>query len=155
MPVPRAAVLAILTACAPPTRPVPLHNTAAADDAAREQAGVQCPPSAPARVQPSSPVVGALAGTVIDDGCELIPGATVVMTGETTVGPRVEITDEGGRFAFADLPPDRYVISVYYLDSTLERGGVRVRAGGVEHVRLAMPPPAKAEPRITLDPLAP
>jgi hypothetical protein len=149
----RAAVLAILTACAPAPRPPPLHNIATAGGS--EPLGVRCPPAAQTRLRPSSPALGAIAGTVIDERCELIPGATIMMSGETTVGHRVEMTDESGRFAFDDLEPDRYVISVYYLDSTLERGGVRIRAGTVEHVRLAMPPPAKAEPRITHDPLAP
>jgi hypothetical protein len=150
---PRAAVLALAAACAPAPRPAPLHNLAA--EAGPEPTGARCPPPAPSRIAPSSPSLGAVAGTVIDEHCELIPGATVMMTGERAAGPRVEITDERGRFSFDDLEPDRYVISVYYLDSTLERGGVRIHAGVVEQVRLAMPPPARAEPRITRDAAAP
>jgi len=151
----RAAVLAIVLAmapacAAPPGSARPLHNLAAAPTAAPAPRRPACPPPAPARVQPPPPTLGAIAGTVIDERCELLTGATIVVRSQTRIA-RAEITDESGRFTALDLPPGEYVIAVYYLDSTLERGGVRIRAGAVETVQLAMPPPVKAEPRITHD----
>jgi hypothetical protein len=148
-----AAVLAVLAACAPPPRPMPLQNIATAD-VPREPAPPPCPPPVPARVKPPSPVLGAMAGTVVDEHCGLLAGATVLV--RTLAQPiRAEISDERGRFTILDLPPGQYVVAVYYLDTTLERGGVQIRAGAVEHMQLSMPPPAKAEPRITQDLLRP
>jgi hypothetical protein len=152
----RAAVLAILSACAPAPRPLPpLHNAATAEgDAAGPPHHPPCPPPVPARVRPPSPALGAIAGTVVDERCELLAGATIVVRSQAQAS-RAEISDESGRFAVLDLPPGDYVIAVYYLDATLERGGVKIRAGAVETVQLAMPPPVKAEPRITHGMLAP
>ena len=150
-----AAVLLMLTACAPAPRPAPpVQNTAGPLDAARPRPPPACPPAAPARVPARSPLLGAIAGTVIDQHCEPIAGATIfALAGKRT--SHAEISDERGRFAVQDLPPGEYVVAVFYLDSTLERGGVRIRAGAVEQVQLSMPPPAKAEPRITRDHTAP
>jgi carboxypeptidase family protein len=147
--IPRAAVLAMLAACAsaPPPEP-PLHNVAGAGAPAPQPRGPGCPPSAPVRVRPPPPALGAIAGTVVDERCELLTGATIVVRSQTRLA-RAEITDESGRFTVLDLTPGEYVIAVYYLDATLERGGVKIRAGAVENVQLAMPPPVRAEPRIT------
>jgi hypothetical protein len=146
---PRAAVLATWIACAPAPRPAaPIHNVAGPTEAARPSPPPVCPPSAPARVPPPAAALGGIAGTVVDAQCELLTGATIVMRSKARL-TRAEITDERGRFAVLDLPPGEYVVAVYYLDSTLERGGVQIRAGAVEHVQLSMPPPVKAEPRIT------
>jgi len=147
----RAAVLAMLAACAPAPQPAPpLHNAASPDDPAHPPPGRLCRPPAPARLRPGSPAVGAIGGTVVDHRCEPVAGATLVVRTHRGTA-RVRITDEDGGFAIDDLPPGEYGISVYYLDATLDRGGVRIRAGAVERVQLTMPPPLKAEPRITHD----
>jgi hypothetical protein len=149
--IPRAAALAILAACAPAPRPAPpLHNAAAATDPVHAPPLRACPPPAPARVKPDLPALGAIAGRVIDEHCEPLAGATILVRSKAR-DTRVKITDERGRFATLDLPPGEYGVAVYYLDATLERGGVQIRAGTVETVQLAMPPPVKAEPRITHD----
>lgn len=151
----RAAVLATLTACAGATRPSPpppLHNVASTAAPSREAPGRRCPPPPPARVPLSGPTVGGFAGIVIDEECDRLAGATIIVHARARLA-RTAITDEAGRFAIADLPPGRYTVSVFYLDSTLERGGVQIRAGAVEQVQLSMPPPVKAEPRITHDSL--
>jgi hypothetical protein len=146
---PRAAVLATLIACAPAPRPTaPINNVADPTETARPLPPPRCPPSTPARVPPPAPALGGIAGTVVDAQCEILTGATIVVRSNVRL-TRAEITDERGRFAVLDLPPGEYVVAVYYLDSTLERGGVQIRAGAVEHVQLSMPPPVKAEPRIT------
>jgi hypothetical protein len=147
----RAAVLVMLAACAPAARPAPpLQNAARPADTARPPPPHACPPSAPTRVAARSPRLGAIAGTVVDPHCEPIAGATVFARIGSRMS-RAEISDEHGQFAVQGLLPGEYVLAVFYLDSTLERGGVRVRAGTVEQVQLSMPPPAKAEPRITHD----
>ena len=145
----RAAALVLLAACAAAPQPAPLHNVAAAG-AAPAARGQRCPVLPSARVAPPSPALGAITGVVIDDACEPLAGATVVVRSRPRHN-RAAITDEAGRFALPDLPPGVYVVAVYYLDTTLERGGVLIRAGAIERVQLAMPPPAKSEPRITRD----
>jgi len=146
---PRAAVLATLAACAPAPPPaLPVHNVAGPIDAPRPPPPRLCPPPAPARLPPPAPARGAIEGTVVDAQCEPLTGATIVVRSKARL-TRAEITDERGRFAMLDLPPGEYVVAVFFLDSTLERGGVQIRAGAVEHVQLSMPPPVKAQPRIT------
>lgn len=146
-----AGIAGIACAGAPP-RPQPLHNVVIAGQAPPSAPDEpRCPPLAPPRMKALAPAAGALAGAVIDERCELLTGATIFARSKELPAGRAEITDERGRFVLTDLPPGRYVISVYYLDSTLDRGGVEVRAGAVEHVQLSMPPPVKAEPRITRD----
>ncbi len=151
MTLPRTAVLALLAACTPAPRPEPLHNVAAGS---ARKVPPACPQAEPALVKLAGPAVGGIAGIVVDDGCELVAGATLVVLRGASATGTVDITDERGRFQLVDLAPDRYVISVYYLDTTLEHS-LRVRAGAVEHVQLAMPPPVQAEPRITRDLLNP
>jgi hypothetical protein len=161
VPAARAAALAsiaagfagaVLAACAgPPPRPRPLHNTAAGEASPRAPTEVRCPQLPQARVEPPAAAVGALAGAVIDERCGLIGGATIIARSKELPGGSAQITDEHGRFVLADLPPGRYVVSAYYLASKLDRGGVDIRAGAVEHVQLSMPPPASASPRITHD----
>jgi hypothetical protein len=145
----------MLAACAPAPRPAPpLANAAGSAEPVRPPPPPACPPSAPIRVAAHSPLLGVIAGTVVDPHCEPIAGATVFARTGSRMS-RAEISDERGRFAVLDLQPGEYVVAVYYLDSTLERGGVRIRGGTVEQVQLSMPPPAKSEPRITHDPAAP
>jgi hypothetical protein len=145
----RAAALVLVAACAAAPQPAPLHNVAVAGPAPAVK-GPRCPVLPPPRVAPPAPALGAIAGVVIDDACEPLAGATVVVRSQRRHN-HAEITDEAGRFAMPDLPPGIYVVAVYYLDTTLERGGVLIRAGAIERVQLAMPPPAKSEPRITHD----
>jgi hypothetical protein len=149
-----AVALAVLAACAPAPRPAPLQNQAAAN-APRAALPPACPPREPDLVKLSSGAVGAIAGIVVDERCELLAGATIIVrpAAQPLRGAgqpiHAEITDERGRFTVIDLSPGQYLVAVYYLDTTLERGGVLIRAGAVEHMQLAMPPPVKAEPRIT------
>ncbi|HWO20310.1 MAG TPA: carboxypeptidase-like regulatory domain-containing protein [Kofleriaceae bacterium] len=144
-----AAALAVLCACAPAPPPRPLANTAA-PGAPRAPAPPACPPAVPEPVKLPSAAVGGIAGTVVDEHCELVAGATILVR-VATQDVREQISDERGRFTVLDLPPGRYVVAVYYLATTLQRGGIVIRAGAVEHMQLAMPPPVKAEPRITQD----
>lgn len=152
----RAAVLLALGAacggaCGGAPRAKPLENAAPPAQARRPALPPPCPAVEPGLVGVPGLAVGAIAGAVVDEHCERLAGATVLV--RTGASPRgaVDITDEAGRFVIRDLPPGRYVLSVYYLDMTLDRGGVDVRAGEVEHVQLSMPPPAKSAPRITSD----
>jgi len=75
---------------------------------------LQGPAAAPPRDAP--PVTRASAtvtGTVVADDLEARPvrRARVMLTGETTDG-RTIVSDERGRFTFADLPPGRFNVSV-------------------------------------------
>jgi hypothetical protein len=154
--IPRASVLALGAACAgAPRPPDPIHNTAPATAPARATLTRRCPEPPAPRVAPPGPARGAIAGIVIDEDCEPVPGASVIARIGPVNGDAMDVTDEHGRFTITDLAPGQYAITVYYLDAQLERGGVGVRAGAIERVQLAMPPPTSGAPLLTRDPATP
>lgn len=68
---------------------------------------------------------GALFGRVRDANTgELLIGVTIVATARGR--EQVAITDETGYFEIANLDPDSYTLTFYYLDRTFERRGVAV-----------------------------
>lgn len=140
-------MIALVAACGAPAQP-PLRNVAASDVPARA-ARARCPERAQVSVAPETKDVGALAGIVLDEACGPIEGVSVIAAAKAYRDTRVEITDQAGRFAFRNLPPGRYEVRLYWLDSTLERD-VKIRAGAVEQLEIAMPPEAgKAEPLLS------
>src|SRR5262245_41100016 len=61
----------------------------------------------------SAQVTGGVTGTVADSQGGVIPGATVTLTSAskgTTLGTTV--TNERGVFAFPNIPPDKYTVTV-------------------------------------------
>src|SRR5215212_953758 len=61
----------------------------------------------------SAQVTGGVAGTVADVQGGVVPGATVTLTSaskNTTLGTTV--TNERGGFAFPNIPPDTYTVTV-------------------------------------------
>jgi outer membrane receptor protein involved in Fe transport len=56
-------------------------------------------------VEAQSVLEGKLIGTVADDSGELLPGATVEITGESIMGTRSVVTSARGSFNFLNVPP--------------------------------------------------
>ncbi len=71
---------------------------------------------------------GGLRGTVTDAGGS-VPGATVSLVNETTQGRRSTTTNARGEYAFADLAPGTYSLSVALIGyKTVEKRGLEVAA---------------------------
>ncbi len=62
------------------------------------------------------PKVGAIVGTVVDVAGEPLVGAVIVVTTESTIGGPVAVTEDDGSYIIDDLPPDDYLVSIYYID---------------------------------------
>jgi Carboxypeptidase regulatory-like domain len=65
------------------------------------------------------PKIGGIAGTVVEPNGEPIVGAVLIATAES-VAPFVVISDEDGTYVIDELPPDDYVVTLYYGDLTQE-----------------------------------
>jgi Carboxypeptidase regulatory-like domain len=53
---------------------------------------------------------GTIAGTIIDQSGQVLPGVTVTLTNERTADSRTPVTDERGEFAFRAVPPGLYTV---------------------------------------------
>src|SRR5688500_18521984 len=81
-------------------------------------------------------ITGSVSGAVIDINGSVIPGATVVLTGDKTAETRTVTTDSDGRFNFAALQPGTYSLKVERQGfQTLEQKGVVLTA----NEKLAIP----------------
>jgi len=84
----------------------------------------------------SAQVTGGITGTVIDTQGGVIPGATVTVTSEskgTTLG--VAVTNERGVFAFPNIPPDTYTVTVEMPSfKTLKKSGFAISSGPVTSI---------------------
>ncbi|MCX7894819.1 MAG: TonB-dependent receptor [Thermoanaerobaculum sp.] len=74
---------------------------------------------------------GSIAGTVVDNQQQPLPGVTVTLSGPAMQGTRVAVTDTQGRFRFVPVPPGKdYVIRFELAGfNTLEKTGVVVNLG--------------------------
>ncbi|MBA3463395.1 MAG: TonB-dependent receptor [Deltaproteobacteria bacterium] len=82
-----------------------------------------------------SNTTGAVQGAVVDSKTgEKLPGVTVIATSPSLAQAQTAITDENGGYKITDLPPGDYLITFYYADITLERGGVNVGVNKVTPV---------------------
>jgi len=70
-------------------------------------------------IDPDEPRVGAIAGTVLDTTNEPVIGAVLVATTDSS-GSYTAITDDEGTYLIEELPPDDYLITLYYVDQTTE-----------------------------------
>ena len=55
---------------------------------------------------------GTVSGTVVDTSGQVVPGATVTLTNESTADTRSAITTDRGAFAFRAVPPGTYTVRV-------------------------------------------
>lgn len=106
--------------------------------------------AAPVAAQQAAPSAGATIRGVVTDSLAGAPlaEATVQLVQAGTPSGRTTVTDAAGRFAFAEVPPGRYVIGFLHpaLDSLgLEPIVREVRVAGQGEVRadLAIPGPAR------------
>ena len=55
---------------------------------------------------------GSIAGTVVDQNQNVVPGATVRVTSPNLISPQSATTDNDGRYTILNLPPGRYTVTV-------------------------------------------
>lgn len=74
---------------------------------------------------------GSIAGTVVDNQQQPLPGVTITLSGPAMQGTRVAITDTQGRFRFVPVPPGRDYTLKFELAgfNTLEQTGIIVNLG--------------------------
>lgn len=81
-------------------------------------------PALPVPVLPTldddEPKIGGLVGIVVDTSNEPLAGATLIVTSDALAAPLAMVTDEDGSFVFDELPPDEYLVTVYYIDVAVE-----------------------------------
>jgi hypothetical protein len=58
------------------------------------------------------PEKGRITDTVIDPNNDTVPGATVILVSPLLKDPRTVVSDDGGFFAFNDLDPGTYTVSI-------------------------------------------
>ncbi len=74
-------------------------------------------------------VTGTIVGTVVDEQGQVVPGATITVTNESTGDSRTIVSDARGAFQVATLPPGSYTVRVAMANfSTAERKHVVLSA---------------------------
>ena len=80
----------------------------------------------PALVRAQTPTTGAITGVVRDaQSGDALVGVTVIVT-RSGVSTQSAITDDRGSYRINNLPPGTYLVTFYYLDSTIERSDIIV-----------------------------
>jgi hypothetical protein len=69
-------------------------------------------PLAAEDVNTPKPATGHITGTVTDVNNDVLSGATVILEGPATAGPRTVVSNDDGFFEFEDLDPGTYTVSV-------------------------------------------
>jgi hypothetical protein len=84
---------------------------------------------------------GRLIGEVYDEGGVALPGVTVTVQSEALLGgPRTEITDANGEFAFLGLAPGVYSLQASLAGfPTQDRAEIKVRLGSATKIDIEMP----------------
>jgi len=89
----------------------------------------------PSTARAQSTTAGAIQGQVVDSKTgENLVGVTVTVTSTSLQGAQTAITDEKGFYKIQPLPPGEYLVTFYYLDLTVERGGISVGVNRVTPV---------------------
>jgi outer membrane receptor protein involved in Fe transport len=99
-----------------------------------------------AAAQTTSTRAGAINGTVTDTTKAVLPGVTVTLSGPAIMGAPTGVTDEGGAYRFAALPPGEYTLTFELPGfGTVVREGIRINLGFTATVNIEMNPAAVAE----------
>jgi len=107
-----------------------------------------------ARAQDST--TGAVTGQVRDQANgEAVVGATIVATGAALQGTQATITEEGGQYTIANLPPGTYQLVIYYADAQFSRPNVLIQLGKVAKVNVSINSKAGAGETIVIQGRAP
>ncbi len=89
----------------------------------------------PTSARAQSTTAGAIQGQVVDSKTgEKLVGVTVTATSASMQGAQTAITDENGTYKIQPLPPGDYLVTFYYLELTVERGGISVGVNRVTPV---------------------
>ena len=83
--------------------------------------------------------VGHIFGEVVDEGGSVLPGVTVVLSGENIMGDRTAIADVDGAFRFPLVPPGFYIVSASLSGyQSVEQNKVLVSVGQNTQVDITM-----------------
>jgi hypothetical protein len=86
-----------------------------------------------------TPGAGSVEGTARDEQGAAVPGVTVSASSDTAPGIHRTVTDRGGQYRLADLPPGEYAITAELTGfATFKRSSVMVRAGATLTIDVAM-----------------
>jgi len=90
---------------------------------------------------------GTVAGTVLDNGGQAIPGVAVTLSGPYMQGSRTAVTDTAGRYRLMPVPPGTEFTLKFELQgfNTLEQSGITVNVGRETTVNAEMTPSQFAE----------
>ncbi len=90
-------------------------------------------------VQAQSVLEGKLTGTVVDDSGELLPGATVEITGPSIMGTRSVVTSARGSFVFLNVPPGTFRLTASLSGfKTYVQENIILGAGSTVEIRVIM-----------------
>ncbi len=105
---------------------------------------------------------GSLTGEIVDSELTPIPGVTITLEGPDAV-PKTAVSDESGRYQFANVPPGTYVIRAELEGFAVALLQVEVAVGQTANVQLRLsvepmpvpPPPPPPEPAPVVAPPEP
>jgi hypothetical protein len=82
---------------------------------------------------------GTVVGTVQDPSGAVLPGVSVLLTGERVMGTRTSVTDDRGRYSIGSLPPGSYDLT-YVISGfgTAKRTQVRVQVGATIEINVSL-----------------
>jgi len=90
-------------------------------------------------VQAQSVLEGKLTGTVADDQGELLPGATVEITGPSIMGTRSVVTSGKGSFIFLNVPPGTFKLTASLSGfKTYVQENIILGAGSTVEIKVVM-----------------
>ena len=84
---------------------------------------------------------GTIAGTVVDNQQQPLPGVTILLAGPNMQGTRTAVTDADGQFRFVPVPGGEYMLKFELSGfNTIERSGVVVNVGRDTKISAEMAP---------------
>ncbi len=95
--------------------------------------------AAVAEAQTTSATTATINGVVTDDSQAVLPGATVVLTGDALMGTQMAVTNDDGGYRFVAIPPGEYTLRFEMPGfATVTRRGIRLTASFTANINAVM-----------------
>jgi hypothetical protein len=89
---------------------------------------------------------GAINGVITDSSSAVLPGATITLSGPSSMGTPTTVSGPNGAFGFAAVPPGDYTVTCELSGfGTVRREGIHVGIGFTATVNMTMSPGAMSE----------